>query len=80
MESHIFVTLRWLLLGLIELHFLGLNLAHVALVANFSKGEVVVAASLASPVADSLSGFLEGDWAALWDNLLHSFSVHILLG
>lgn len=39
-------------------HFVALDMAKVAHVADVSEGEVVVEASLASPVTDSLLNFL----------------------
>ena len=47
-------------------------MAHVAFVANVSESEVVVAASLTGPVADSLGGLLEVARAEFSrGNLLH---------
>ena len=75
LERLVFLLLLFnfvLLLG-VE-HFAGLDVAHVAFVANVSESEVVVAAPLAGPVANSLGGLLEATRAEFsWGNLLHCF-------
>ena len=54
LERFVFLLLFNFVLLLGEKHFAGLDVGHVAFVANFSESEVVVAASLAAPVANSL--------------------------
>jgi hypothetical protein len=53
-------------LGLLSIkHFAALDVAHVAHVANISECEVVVEASLAGPVTNSLLDLLRRSWSGL---------------
>ena len=74
LERLVFLLLFNFVLLLGVEHFAGLDVAHVAFVANVSESEVVVAAPLAGPVANSLGGLLEAARAEFsWGNLLHCF-------
>jgi len=80
LERLVFLLLFNFVLLLRVEQFAGLDLAHVAFVANVSESKVVVAAPLAGPVANSLGGLLEATRAEFsWGNLLHCFSLGVLI-
>ena len=59
--------------------FIAFEVGHVAHVAGISKREVMVAASLTSPIADSLRASLLGSAWELWGDLLHGFPLLLSL-
>ena len=80
LERLVFLLLFNFVLLLREEHFAGLDVGHVAFVANVSEGKVVVAAPLTGPVANSLGGLLESARAEFsWGNLLHCFSLGVFI-
>lgn len=55
-------------------HLAALDVAHVAFVAHISESKVVIAASFAGPVSNSLCWLLARDDLS-WGDLLHGFSL-----